>query len=185
MLLRIGGLASNAVADSALMYLNASGSYKEIGSILDIGWVIGFLMIALAPFWPAAAVEPETEDGPIQLWQVGLPWVAVLAAALMAIRLAAVNQTMDQFLTVLAGSIGVLFVCNQILTHRDSLDLLAKSHRAEAQLQARTTLLNQVILQAPLGIARVGVDMKIIDANPLLGALLHAKPADIIGVAVP
>jgi PAS domain S-box-containing protein len=184
MLLLIGGLASNAVADSAFTYLNASGSYKAIGSILDIGWVIGFLMIALAPLWPAAAVEPETDDGPIQLWQVGLPWVAVLAAALMAIRLAAVNQTMDQFLTVLAGSIGVLLVCNQILTHRDSLDLLAKSHRAEAQLQARTSLLNQVIQQAPLGIARVGVDMKIIDANPRLGALLHAKPADMIGAAV-
>src|SRR5258708_22012708 len=115
MLLRIGGLASNAVADSALMYLNASGSYKEIGSILDIGWVIGFLMIALAPFWPAAAVEPETEDGPIQLWQVGLPWIAVLAAALMATRLAALNPTMDQFLTGLAAPLAALLACNPIL----------------------------------------------------------------------
>jgi PAS domain S-box-containing protein len=183
-LLLIGGLASNAVADSAFTYLNANGSYGAIGSILDIGWVIGFLMIALAPLWPTAEVEPETEDGPIQLWQVGLPWVAVLAAALMAIRLAAVNQTMDQFLTVLAGSIAVLLVCNQILTHRDSLDLLAKSRRAEAQLQAHTSLLNQVILQAPLGIARAGVDMKIIDANPRLARLLHTKPVEMIGVPV-
>jgi len=183
-LLLIGGLASNAVADSAFTYLNANGSYGAIGSILDIGWVIGFLMIALAPLWPTAEFEAETEDGPIQLWQVGLPWVAVLAAALMAIRLAAVNQTMDQFLTVLAGSIGVLLVCNQILTHRDSLDLLAKSRRAEAQLQARTSLLNQVILQAPLGIARAGVDMNIIDANPRLARLLHTKPVEMIGVPV-
>ncbi len=184
MLLLIGGLASNAVADSAFTYLNASGSYKAIGSILDIGWVIGFLMIALAPLWPVPAVEVKTEEGPIDLWQMALPWMAVLAAALVAIRIAATNQTMDQFLTVLAGSIGVLLVCNQILTHRDSLDLLAKSHRAEAQLQTHTSLLNQVIVQAPLGIARVGVDMKIIDANPRLGALLHTRPADMIGAAV-
>jgi PAS domain S-box-containing protein len=108
----------------------------------------------------------------------------VLAAALVAIRIAATNQTMDQFLTVLAGSIGVLLVCNQILTHRDSLDLLVKSHRAEAQLQTHTSLLNQVIVQAPLGIARVGVDMRIIDANPRLAALLHTKPADMVGAAV-
>src|SRR5260370_29870915 len=155
-----------------------------MGRIVDIGGVIGFLMIALAPLWPAGAVEPETEDGPIQLWQVGLQWVAVLAAALMAIRLAAVNQTMDQFLTVLAGSIGVLLVCNQILTHRDSLDLLVKSRRAEAQLQARTTLLNQVILQALLGIGLTGVDMNIIDANPRLARLLHTKPVEMIGVPV-
>ncbi len=185
MLLLIGGLASIAVADSAFTYLTANGTYGSIGSVLDIGWVVGYLLIALAPLWPVPPIERETEEGPIELWQLALPWMAVLAAALIAIRIAAANQTMDQFLTVLAGSIGVLFVCNQILTHRDSLDLLVKSHRAEAQLQARTSLLNQVIQQAPLGIARVGVDMKIIDANPRLGALLRAKPADMIGAAVP
>jgi two-component system, sensor histidine kinase and response regulator len=184
MLLLIGGLAANTVADSAFTYLNANGSYGAIGSILDVGWVIGFLMIALAPLWPVPALEPTAEEGPIDLWQMALPWMAVLAAALVAIRIAAANQTMDQFLTVLAGSIGVLLVCNQILSHRDSLDLLAKSRRAEAQLQAHTGLLNQVIVQAPLGIARVGVDMKIIDANPRLGVLLHAKPANVIGATV-
>jgi two-component system, sensor histidine kinase and response regulator len=184
MLLLIGGLAANTVADSAFTYLNANGSYGAIGSILDVGWVIGFLMIALAPLWPVPAVEPTTDEGPIDLWQMALPWLAVLAAALVAIRMAAANQPMDQFLTVLAGSIGVLLVCNQILTHRDSLDLLAQSRRAEAQLQAHTALLNQVIVQAPLGIARVGVDMNIIDANPRLGVLLHTKPADMIGAAV-
>ena len=183
-LLLIGGLASIAVADSAFTYLTANGTYGSIGSVLDIGWVIGYLLIALAPLWPAPAIERETEEGPIELWQLALPWMAVLAAALIAIRIAAANQAMDQFLTVLAGCIGVLFVGNQILTHRDSLDLLAKSRRAEAQLQARTSLLNQVILQAPLGIARVGVDMKVIDANPRLGILLHAKPADLIGTDV-
>jgi two-component system, sensor histidine kinase and response regulator len=184
MLLLIGGLAANTVADSAFTYLNADGSYGAIGSILDAGWVVGFLLIALAPLWPATTGVLKAEEGPIDLWQLALPWMAVLAAALAAIRIATNNQTMDQFMTVLAGSIGVLLVCNQILTHRDSLDLLAKSHRAEAQLQARTALLNQVIVQAPLGIARVGVDMKIIDANPRLGGLLRTKPAAMIGAAV-
>ena len=184
MLLLIFGLASIAVADSAFTYLTANGSYQAIGSILDIGWVIGFLLIALAPLWPAPAFERETEEGPIQLWQMALPWMAVLAAALAALRIAAANQSMDQFMTALAGGIGVLFVCNQVLTHRDALDLLAKSHRAEAQLQARTALLNQVIVQAPLGIARVGPDMNIIDANPRLGLLLHTRSADMIGDSV-
>ncbi|TMD37791.1 MAG: PAS domain S-box protein [Chloroflexi bacterium] len=185
MLLLIGGLASNAVADSAFTYLTANGTYQAIGSILDAGWVIGYLLIALAPLWPAPVTEKTVEDeGPIQLWQMALPWMAVLAAALAAISIALRNQVMDQFETVLAGSIGVLFVCNQILTHRDSLDLLRASHRAETQLQARTTLLNQVIVQAPLGIARVSSDMKIIDANPRLGSLLQTKTSEIIGQPV-
>ena len=184
MLLLIFGLASIAVADSAFTYLTANGSYQAIGSILDIGWVIGFLLIALAPAWPAPAVEREIEEGPIQLWQMALPWVAVLAAALAALRIAAANQAMDQFMTALAGGIGVLFVANQVLTHRDSLDLLSKSQRAEFQLQARTSLLNQVIIQAPLGIARVSADLKIIDANPRLGVLLRTRPAELIGDSV-
>ncbi len=184
MLLLIGGLASNAVADSAFTYLTANGSYHAIGSVLDIGWVIGYFLIALAPLWPVPAQESDTAEGPISLWQMALPWMAVLAASLSAIGIAATNRVMDQFETVLAGGIGVLFVTNQVLTHRDSLDLLMQSHRAEAQLQARTTLLNQVIVQAPLGIARVGVDMKIIDANPRLGILLHTKPTEMIGDSV-
>jgi PAS domain S-box-containing protein len=184
MVLLIAGLASIAVSDSTFTYLTANGTYGAIGSVLDIGWVIGYLLIALAPLWPVPAVERETEEGPIELWQMALPWVATLAAALMAMRIAFINQAMDQFLTVLAGSIGVLFVFNQILTHRDSLNLLVKSRRAEAQVQARTALLNQVIVQAPLGIARVGTDMSILDANPRLGALLHAKPADMIGSSI-
>src|SRR6266852_2116437 len=154
----------------------------QVGRILLL--IGGLASIALAPQWPAPAIERETEEGPIELWQLALPWMAVLAAALIAIRIAAANQSMDQFLTVLAGCIGVLFVGNQILTHRDSLDLLAKSRRAEQQLQARTSLVNQGILQARLVIARVGVDMKVIDANPRLGILLHAKPADLIGTDV-
>ena len=184
MVLLIAGLASIAVSDSTFTYLTANNTYGAIGSVLDIGWVIGYLLIALAPLWPAPAVERETEEGPIELWQMALPWVATLLAALMAIHIAFINQAMDQFLTVLAGSIGVLFVSNQILTHRDSLNLLVKSRRAEAQVQARTALLNQLIVQAPLGIARVGTDMSILDANPRLGVLLHAKPADMIGSSI-
>ncbi len=184
MLILIAGLASIAVSDSTFTYLTANGTYGAIGSVLDIGWVTGYLLLALAPLWPVSAVERESEEGPIELWQMALPWVATLAAALMAIRIAFINQGMDQFETVLAGSIGVLFVFNQVLTHRDSLNLLVKSRRAEAQVQARTRLLNQVIVQAPLGIARVATDMSVLDANPRLGALLHTKPADMIGRSI-
>jgi PAS domain S-box-containing protein len=184
MLLLIGGLTAIAVADSTFTYLTANGSYGAIGSILDIGWVIGFLLIAIAPLWPAPAVERETEEGAITLWQLALPWAATLCAAAVALGIASANRGLDQFLTALAGGIGVLFVANQVLTHRDSLDMLGKSRHAEVQLEARTSLLNQVIVQAPLGIARVGVDMKIIDANPRLAVLLHTRPTDMIGHSV-
>jgi PAS domain S-box-containing protein len=184
MALLLGGLAFNALADSAFAYLTANGTYGAIGSVLDAGWVIGYLMIALAPLWPATDSTQERTEGPIGLWQLALPWIAVLAGSFTAIKLAATDQNLDRFATVLAGSIGVLLVANQVLTHRDSLSLLVKSQRAESQLERRNRTLDEVVSHAPLGIARVAPDMSIIDVNPRLAALLRADPAKMVGSPV-
>ena len=53
MALLLGGLAATAVADSSFSYLTASGVYTATGNLTDAGWVIGYLMVALAPFYPA------------------------------------------------------------------------------------------------------------------------------------
>jgi two-component system sensor histidine kinase/response regulator len=182
--LLLGGLASAAFADSAFAYLTASGTYGTIGSLLDSGWVIGYLMIALAPIWPATAAEKVKVEGPIELWQLVLPWVAVLAAAITAIKLAAGDQVLDRFETVMAGSIGLLLVGSQVLSHRDSLSLLAKSQQAENQLARRNSLLNEIVTHAPLGIVRVGTDMRIIDVNPRMAALMHVEASQLVGMPV-
>jgi two-component system, sensor histidine kinase and response regulator len=182
--LLLGGLASAAFADSAFAYLTASGNYGTIGSVLDAGWVVGYLMIALAPIWPATDAEKVTAEGPNGLWQLALPWLAVFAAAVTAIKLAAGDQVLDRFETVLAGCIGILLVGGQVLSHRDSLALLLKSQRAEAQLARRNRLLDEIVGHAPLGIVRVGVDMRIIDVNPRMASLMRVEAGRMIGVPV-
>ena len=184
MLLLLGGLAANAFADSAFAYLTANGTYDAIGSLLDAGWVVGYLLIALAPIWPATDHEATAAEGPIELWQLALPWVAVLAAAITAILLASTDQALDQFSTVLAGSIGILLVGSQVLSHRDSRSFLVKSQRMENQLARRTGLLDEIITHAPLGIARVGPNMKIIDVNPRMAALMRLGANDVIDTPV-
>jgi len=184
MFLLLGGLASAAFADSAFAYLTASGSYGAIGSLLDAGWVVGYLMIALAPMWPATNTEKVAVEGPIELWQLALPWVAVVAAAITAIKLASGDHPLDRFETVMAGSIGLLLVGSQVLSHRDSLSLLAKSQQTENQLARRNSLLNEIVTHAPLGIVRAGIDMKIIDVNPRMAALMRLEPAQLIGMPV-
>jgi len=186
MLLLLGGLAFAALADSAFAYMTANGSYGALGSVLDTGWVVGYLLIALAPLWPARTGDKHKlkAEGPLELWQLALPWAAVLAAAIAAINQAATNQSLDRFATVLAGSIGILFVASHVLSHRDSLSLLLKSQRAEAQLEHRNNLLDEIVSHAPLGIARVGVDMNIIDVNPRMAALLRTSPDKMTGDAV-
>ena len=184
MLLLLGGLAANAFADSAFAYLTANGSYEAIGSMLDAGWVVGYLLIALAPLWPTTDKETTAAEGPIELWQLALPWVAVLAAAITAIRLASTDHVLDQFSTVLAGCIGILLVGSQVLSHRDSRAFLVKSQRMENQLERRSTLLDEIITHAPLGIARVAPSMKIIDVNPRMAALMRLDAKDAIDTPV-
>ena len=184
LLFLLGGLACNALADSAFAYLTANGTYGALGSVLDAGWVVGYLLIALAPLWPARSKDVEREEGPIELWQLALPWLAVVVAAITAIGYAVIDKGLDAFGTLLAGSVGVLFVANQTLTHRDSLDLLRKSQRTEGQLARRNSLLNQIVSHAPLGIARVGIDMNVIDVNPRMAALLHTDPERMVGQPV-
>jgi PAS domain S-box-containing protein len=184
MLLLLGGLAAAAFADSSFAYLTTSGSYGAVGRLVDSGWVIGYLMIALAPTWPTTDTGKAVEEGPIELWQLALPWVAVLAAAVTAIKLAAGGQVLDRFETVMAGSIGVLLVGSQVLSHRDSLSLLVKSRGAEKQLERRNNLLNEIVSHAPLGIARVGIDMRIIDVNPRMTSLMRVGSRGMIGTPV-
>jgi PAS domain S-box-containing protein len=182
--LLLGGLAFTALADSAFAYLTANGTYSAIGSVLDSGWVIGFLLIALAPLWPTRESHAQAEEGPIQLWQLALPWIAVLVGAIVVIERAATDQNLDRFGLVLAGSLGVLFVASHVLSHRDSLDLLHRSRTQEGQLERRNQLLSEILAHAPLGIARAGVDMKIIDVNPRMAALLRTTPEKMVGTPV-
>ncbi len=184
LLLVLGGLASAALANSAFAYLTASGSYGTIGSVLDAGWVIGYLMIALAPIWPAGDQAAVSAEGPIELWQLALPWAAVFVAAVTAIWLASGDHPLDRFETVLVGSIGVLLVGSQVLSHRDSLSLLGRSQHSENQLERRNNLLDEIVTHAPLGIARVGPNMRIIDVNPRMAALMRVEPPEMVGKPV-
>jgi two-component system, sensor histidine kinase and response regulator len=184
MFLLLGGLASAALANSAFAYLTASGAYGVLGSLLDAGWVIGYLMIALAPMWPATRMENVREEGPIELWQLALPWAAVVAAAVTAIRIVAGDHVLDRFETVLAGCIGLLLVGSQVLSHKDSLSLMANSQRTEKQLERRNNLLDELVTHAPLGIVRVGPDMRIIDVNPRMANLMRVESGQMVGMPV-
>ncbi len=174
LLLLLGGLVSNSLADSAFAYLNATGNYGAIGSVLDVGWVAGYLMIGLAALWPSGATRKVVEEKPIDIWQLVLPWVAVLGAGLSGIALALTGRSLDPFQTLLAGTMTVLVMVSQVYAHKESLTLLIKS-----RLDAAT--LNDIIVYAPLGVVRIGLDMRIIQANPRFAELLRRPGPEVIG----
>jgi PAS domain S-box-containing protein len=177
LLLLLGGLAANSLADSAYAYLTATGNYGAIGSVLDACWVMGYLMIGLAALWPSSATAKVAEERPIDLWQLALPWLAILGAGLSGIILAVSGHSLDVFLTFLLSTIAVLVMVSQVYAHSESLALLITTRVYAATL-------NDIILYAPLGVVRIGLDMRILQANPRFADLLRTPEREFVGVAL-
>jgi PAS domain S-box-containing protein len=166
MLLLLGGLGANAIADSAFSYLTASGAYGVLGSVLDTGWFAGYLMIALAALWPSARADVVLERDPIDVWQLALPWTVIAAASVAGLVRIARGIPLDLFLSLDVAVIGFLIMLSQVEAHRDSLRMLLKARASEATLA-------EVIARAPAGVIRIATDMTIIDANPRFVALMQ------------
>ncbi len=175
LMLLLGGLAANALADSAFVYANVTGPYA---SILDSGWVVGYLMMALAALWPSAKSDRTAEQDPIDIWQLTLPWLTVLAGGVTAVVVAvAEGRPMDVFATILAGAVIVLLMAGQVMAHREALSLLVKSRRSAATL-------NEVIAHAPLGMVQIAEDLTIVQVNPSFCSMLGVSAADVIGTPI-
>ncbi|MDQ6876909.1 MAG: hypothetical protein M3082_04275 [Candidatus Dormibacteraeota bacterium] len=113
MLLLLGGLAANAIADSVFAYMTATGKHPTL--LIDTGWVVGYLMIALAALWPFQPADRAAESRPIDLWQIALPWAAVLTAAASGIVVVLRGQRTDQFQMDLAIGMGGLLMVSEVL----------------------------------------------------------------------
>jgi diguanylate cyclase (GGDEF)-like protein/PAS domain S-box-containing protein len=174
LILLLGGLAANALADSAFVYANVTGS---LAFVLDSGWVIGYLMIALAALWPSGAADRTADEKPIDIWQLTLPWVAVLAGGVSAVVAALLGHPMGVLATVLTGVVIALLMASQVMAHRESLLLLVKSRLS-------ATTLNEIIVHAPLGVVRIAADLTIIDVNPSFCSMLGTSAADAIGAPI-
>jgi PAS domain S-box-containing protein len=180
LLLLLGGLAANSIADSAFSFLTATGAYGPNGSLLDTGWVAGYLMIGLAALWPAAParkVEEVGKDLPIDTWQLALPWVAILVAGATAVVLGLTGNEIGPVRTVIVGAIAILVMVSQVYAHNESMSLLVKSRLSAATL-------NDIISFAPLGVVRIGVDLTIIQANPRFAYQLRRPLLEMSGATL-
>ncbi|TME73808.1 MAG: hypothetical protein E6I46_11555, partial [Chloroflexi bacterium] len=79
-----GGLLANLLADSGFAYLTTASQYGA-GSVIDVGWAAGYLLIAIAALraasTPALLAAPSGPPGRVGLL---LPYLSVAAAAAVA-----------------------------------------------------------------------------------------------------
>jgi PAS domain S-box-containing protein len=173
MLLLLGGLAAVSLSDSTFAYLNANNAYTS-GDVVDTGWVLGYLMVALSALWPVSQINIRVRKAPVDLWQLALPLSTVLIAGITCLALAFLGRSLDGVMTAIIGTTAILLLVRVITANRDAVAMLMKSRASEG-------ILAEVIARAPTGFVRIDTNFAIIDANLQFNALLAGVGERLVG----
>ena len=175
MVLLLGGLAANAMSDSTFGFLSANNTYTA-GDVIDSGWVVGYLMIALAALWPASESEAgaRVRSASVDLWQLALPLMTVVGAGLTCLALAFTGRSLDGPMTAVVGITSILLTIRVITANREAVARLIKSRASESNLA-------EVIARAPTGFVRLNTDFAIVDANLQFSELIAAGDEQLVG----
>jgi diguanylate cyclase (GGDEF)-like protein/PAS domain S-box-containing protein len=172
-----GGLAILALADSAFTYLSTVAGY-EPGALVDAGWVIAFLLIALAAI--SRATTPAESELPTRgrsLASAVLPYVAVPIVLTLIATQTILGRKLDDLLIYGALLLGAVLVVRQALTVRENAMLTngleEKVAQRTVQLAASEALSRSIIDTATDAFIALDDDGHIIEwskqAEELLG----------------
>jgi diguanylate cyclase (GGDEF)-like protein len=129
------GLVALSVSDSAFAYLQATMSYR--GGSADLGWVAGFLLLALAGLAriPTAAPETPESDATAELRADLLPYVPVAVALVATLVYALTGGRLGIVAVSLTVVVVALILLRQYLTLRENVRLNRELVRREAMLR--------------------------------------------------
>jgi diguanylate cyclase (GGDEF)-like protein len=134
------GVLALGVSDSAFAYLGALGIYD--GGLIDLGWIGGFLLIALAGSCaepPAEDASPsgrlaETVDG-VTVPASVLPYVPVLFALTTVVAVTVFARPLTRAETMAACGVVLCLLARQYLAVRDNVRLTRQLATREQQLR--------------------------------------------------
>ncbi len=178
-LMLLAGFGALLVSDIAFGLLNVLDDY--VATLLNTGWVLGFLLIALAALMPVPAADSTHSEGAIPIWQIALTWSGLVGVMITGAAVSFLHLPADPALGYIGVALGVSVIAGQAVWYIDSNGLLRQTRDVEKSLRERTNLLQQIFNHAPLGIARANKDLVIIDANPAMQSLLRQPEAALIG----
>ena len=136
------GVGVFAVADSIYLFQVAEGTYV-VDRVIDLGWPLGALLIGLSAWQPAGRVRARAERAP----SVVMP-IALSLVSLGILFMDHFDRTNLLALGLATASIAAMVV-RLYLTHRESLDNLAKSRR-QARTDSLTGLGNRFALMGAI-----------------------------------
>lgn len=142
-----GGLLAAAVADSGFAVLVTNGRYAT-GNLVDLGWVVGYLLIALAAARATALRRDGTAGVDVgatrePLWHLILPYVPVGGVILVAIGRRLAGFDLSAALFWIAMSVLIALGARQVAA-------LLANRALVTQLRAREQQLAHQALHDPL-----------------------------------
>jgi diguanylate cyclase (GGDEF)-like protein len=129
------GLVALSVSDSAFAYLQATMSYR--GGSADLGWIAGFLLLALAGLarTPTAAPETPEREATAELRADLLPYAPVAVALVATLGYALTGGQLGIVAVSLAVVVVGLILVRQYLTLRENVRLTGELVRREGLLR--------------------------------------------------
>ena len=121
-------LVAIAVSDGAYAYLTTSGHHAT-GNVVDTGWVLGFLLLSLAAFSPAARDGRSLKTDAAHDWHGWLPYPTVLLCGAFILVHAIEGTALRGFLLWNAIVLFLAVTVRQIVVLRENHDLTRDSSK--------------------------------------------------------
>ncbi|WP_343909691.1 sensor histidine kinase [Nocardioides aquiterrae] len=156
-------------SDLAYAVLVAKGDFR-FGTPLDLGWIVGYALVALAAWYPSVETDtPEDSGKPTQVPDTALVYTALISAAAVQVLSGAVDLNAASRALWLALAVAV--AGRQILLTRDNVAL---RRSLEQRVQEQTEDLRRLARQTEVLLTSVDDGIYGVDAS---GDLTFVNPS--------
>ena len=182
------GLVAFAVSDAGLVYLTTAGQYSS-GNVIDIGWFVGFALLAVAALRARSGSVEAFERGPLA-HNLGtfLPYSAVTVAIATSVFDLIRRGTADTFVSWDRSALMVFLVARQVLTLRENLtltrDLEDRVRTRTAELQASRERFAALAQHSSDVVTVIDVDGLITYQSESCARVLDRDPVDMTGTCL-
>ncbi|MBO0683871.1 MAG: SpoIIE family protein phosphatase, partial [Candidatus Dormibacteraeota bacterium] len=180
----MAGLAVLAASDAAYSYLVVRGLYHG-ASLIDGGYVASYLLFAVAAASPA---RPRGVGRRVLArWQLALPYVPFIVAALVAV-VAMAREPANRFAEILVSVVLGLVIVRQLAAVAEAHALNTGLDRTVSELEEAlegwkdaATEREIIIEKAPLGITRLDRGGRVMTTNLTLQQMLGYAREEFVG----